>query len=611
MDIITLDFETYYNSKDGYTLKKLTTEEYVRDPRYQTIGVAVKVNDGETEWGAGTHADIKKWLDEYDWGNSFLLCQNTMFDGFILSEHFGIHAKRYADTMLMAKALHGADAPASLAALAKQYGVGEKGTEVIRADGMRREDFDERAMATYGDYCINDVELTYEIFSKMVRSGFPKKEMQLIDLTLKMFVRPRLELNLPLLEQHLETVKDKKAKLLEEAGADADTLHSAEKFAELLRSFGVVPPMKTSLRTNKLAYAFSKKDEEFLALEEHPDLRVQTVVAARLGTKSTLEESRTERFISISKRGLIPVPLRYYAAHTGRWGGSDKINLQNLPSRGDNAGKIKNAIEAPDGYVVIDSDSSQIEARVLAWLAGQEDLVTAFREDKDVYKIMAAAIYNKPVEDITKPERFMGKTVVLGCGYGLGAKKFRDSLKLVGVELTEDEAANIIRTYRETYPMIVQLWRKGQLAVENLLKEIPMTIDVPEILRVKPEENGILLPSGLYLRYPQLHEEKGENGKTEYKYKSRAGMTRIYGGKVIENVCQAVARCIIGEQMILIAKRYEVVLTVHDAIACIAPEDEAEEAQAYVEECMRWVPSWAEGLPVNCESGYGRSYGDC
>ena len=80
---------------------------------------------------------------------------------------------------------------------------------------------------------------------------------------------------------------------------------------------------------------------------------------------------------------------------------------------------------------------------------------------------------------------------------------------------------------------------------------------------------------------------------------------------MVENICQAVARCIIGEQLILIAKRYEVTHTVHDAIACIVPEDQAEEAQAYVEECMRWVPDWAEGLPVNCESGYGRSYGEC
>jgi DNA polymerase len=238
-------------------------------------------------------------------------------------------------------------------------------------------------------------------------------------------------------------------------------------------------------------------------------------------------------------------------------------------------------------------------------------LVVAFREGRDVYKIMASAIYGKPVEEIDKAERFMGKTVVLGCGYGLGATKFRDALKMQGVKLTEDEAANIIRTYRETYPAIVALWRRAQLVLEQMLQGTAVPFGCEGVLKVVPEKNSIRLPSGLYLPYRDLRIAKNDDGKDEYQYKSRYGWNRIYGGKVVENVCQAVARCIIGEQMILIAKRYEVTHTVHDAIACIVPEDQAEEAQAYVEECMRWVPAWAEGLPVNCESGYGRSYGEC
>lgn len=616
MNIITLDMETYYDSKT-FTLKKQTTEEYVRSPEFQAIGVAVKVNNGETGWASGTHKELKSFLKGYDFENSMLVCQNTMFDGFILSEIFGIHAKWYADTMLMAKAIHGFDAPASLKALAELYGVGHKGTEVISADGMRREDFTEEELSAYGDYCINDVELTYNIFNQMVRGGFPKKEMQLIDLTLKMFVRPLLVLDRDLLTTHLAEIRRKKDSLLTESGCTVDDLMSNQKFAELLESFGVIPPTKISPTTGKETYAFAKKDAEFLALQEHEDFRVQAIVAARLGVKSTLEETRTERFIGIADRGPIPVPLAYYAAHTGRWGGSDKINLQNLPSRGENAGRIKNAILAPEGYVMIDSDSSQIEARVLAWLAGQEDLITDFREGRDVYKIMASAIYGKPVEDITKPERFMGKTVVLGCGYGLGAVKFRDSLKLEGVDLTKQEASKIIRTYRNTYPDIVALWQRAQLMLERMVIGDAVTLGRKGVLKVIPEKNSILLPSGLYLPYQNLRlnkvteaDEEGEI-KEEYVYKSRKGINKIYGGKVVENVCQAVARCIIGEQMIRIAKRYETVLTVHDAVACIAPEDQAEEAQAYVEECMRWVPEWAEGLPVNCESGYGRSYGEC
>ena len=444
----------------------------------------------------------------------------------------------------------------------------------------------------------------------MIARGFPKKEMKLIDLTLRMFVEPKLDLNLPLLDLHLEEVQDKKYALLNSAGVAKEDLASNPKFADLLRSLGVEPPMKESPATGKQTYALAKNDEEFKALAGHPDVRVQALVAARLGTKSTLEETRTERFIGIAKRGLMPVPLKYYAAHTGRWGGSDNLNLQNLPSRGANGNKLKKAIIAPEGYYIIDADSSQIEARVLAWLAGQQDLVTAFANGEDVYKIMASAIYRKDVSAITKEERFVGKTTILGAGYGMGAVKFRAQLKTFGADITEDESRHIIEVYRQTYPYIVALWRQAQLGLDALTKDMLAPLGKKGVLELVPNERAIKLPSGLLMRYEKLHPIQ-DNGRIQYQYKTRTGWNRIYGGKVIENVCQAIARCIIGEQMIRISKRYDVVLTVHDAIACIVKKEDIKEAQAYIEECMRWTPDWAEGLPVTCESGYGESYGDC
>jgi DNA polymerase len=610
MNLITIDFETFYE-KSTFSLSKLTTEEYVRSDRFEVIGVAVKVNDGETEWGSGTHEQIKSWLQTYDWDNSGVLAHNMMFDGFILSERFGIKPKIYLDTLCMGRALHGVEVGGSLGALTERYRIGEKGTEVLNASGKNRVDFNPEELERYGDYCINDVELTYKLFNIMMNRGFPKKELKLIDLTLRMFCQPKLDLNLNLLEMHLTDVKEKKDNLLLLAGIeDKGELASNPKFAALLESFGVPVPMKISPTTGKETYALAKNDEEFKALAEHPDVRVQALVAARLGTKSTLEETRTERFIGIAKRGLMPVPLKYYAAHTGRWGGSDSLNLQNLPSRGDNAGKLKKALEAPEGYVIIDADSSQIEARVLAWLSGQNDLVEAFRDGKDVYKIMASAIYGKSVEEITKEERFVGKTTILGAGYGMGAQKFRAQLKTFGAEVTEGEARHIIQVYRETYPHIVQLWREAQRALEALTKDSTTSLGRDGVLELVPAERAIRMPSKLLLRYDGLIPTRDEKG-VQYQYKTRYGWNKIYGGKVIENVCQAIARCIIGEQMVKVSKKYSVVLTVHDAIACIAPEEEAKEAQAYIEECMRWTPEWAEGLPVNCESGYGKSYGDC
>lgn len=604
--IITVDFETYYDKE--FSLSKLTTEEYVRSDKFEVIGVGVKVDDGETTWFSGTKDETRKHLRQYDWGNSLVLAHNTAFDGAILSWHFGITPKGWLDTLCMARATHGVDAGGSLKALAERYDIGAKGDEVINALGKTRLDFSADDLARYASYCVNDVDLCYRLFNILMKS-FPSKELKVIDTTLKMFIEPELELDTILLEQHLKDVKEKKEKLLAAAAADKDTLMSNDKFAELLKSLGVDPPTKISARTGKEAWAFAKTDEEFKALAEHHDPRVQALVAARLGTKTTLEETRTQRFIDISLRGKLPVPIKYYAAHTGRWGGDDKINLQNLPSRGQNAGKLKAAIKPPEGYVIIDSDSSQIEARTVAWMAGQDDLVEAFQNGEDVYKIMASAIYGKEAADITKEERFVGKTTILGAGYGMGAEKFQNQLKVFGVEIPLDECKRIIAVYRQTYEKIPALWRQAQLCIDAIVTGNGASFGAVDAVKFSPSEKGFLLPSGLWQRYEGLEKVYDPQGKEQYQYKTRKGVVKIYGGKVVENLCQAVARCVIAEQMIKIGKKYKVVLTVHDAVACIAPVDEAKEAQQYVESCMRWRPEWASTLPLNCESGIGDNYG--
>ena len=607
MKIITVDFETYYGKTLGF--KTHTTEEYVRHPDFEVIGVGIKEGTDETEWFSGDHVALQAHFKKYDWANSYVLAHNTAFDGAILSWLFGVTPKGWLDTLSMARAIHGVDAGGSLAVLATRYEIGKKGEEVVAALDKRRKDFNPEDLARYGEYCKNDVELCYELFTIFMQS-FPVPELKVIDATLKMFVEPILQLDLPLLEQHLEDVKERKEKLLEAAAAHIDDLMSNDKFAALLQQLGVDPPKKTSARTGKEAWAFAKTDEEFKKLAEHPDPRVQALVSARLGNKTTLEETRTQRFIDIAKRGAMPVPLKYYAAHTGRWGGDDKINLQNLPSRGQNAGKLKKAIRAPKGYVIIDADSAQIEARTLAWLAEQNDLVEAFANGEDVYKKMASAIYSKAENGITKEERFVGKTTILGSGYGMGAQKFQDQLKTFGTEIPLGEAQRIVSVYRETYPAIPALWSASSKALDRIFENKPYALGRVGAITVDTTNFGFILPNGLHLRYDGFAKIK-QDSRDQYVYKTRRGMVKIYGGKVVENLCQALARCVIAEQMLKISKRYKVVLTVHDAVACIAKKEEAEEARAYVEACMRWTPAWAEGLPLNCESGMAESYGDC
>jgi DNA polymerase len=619
MNLITVDFETYYDP--AYSLSKMTTEEYVRHELFEVVGVSVKVNSGIPLWFSGPMNATKQFLGQFPWEDAVAVAHNAPFDMAILNWHFGIRPKRIACTLAMSRALHGTEVGASLAAMSEYYGVGEKGTEVLNALGKGRLDFSSEELERYGSYCSNDVELTYKLFDAMA-GKMPVTELRLIDLTTRMFTEPVLTLDDSVLSKHLTNVQAKKALLMSAVTTDKSDLMSNPKLAELLIALGVNPPTKISLRTNKETWAFGKTDEGFKALLEHSDPRVQAIVAARLGVKSTLEETRTERFLEISTRGTLPVPLRYYAAHTGRWGGDDKINLQNLPRKSP----LKKAMLAPEGYTFIDCDSSQIEARTLAWLAGQEDLVEFFEKNNaeiaqgipkekmkfDPYKIMASGIYAVPVDDVVDDQRFVGKTTILGAGYGMGAAKFQEQLLAFGVSLPIEECQRIIEVYRTTYTAIPKLWREAQDAVIAMSKGYGAEIGRDGLLKVV--EGGVLLPNGMMLRYPNLREVVDpETGKREFVYDQKKGRavlpTRIYGGKLVENICQALARIIIGEQMLMIARRLRVVMTVHDAVGALAPTDQADEARAYVEACMRIQPKWAVGLPLNCESKMGASYG--
>jgi DNA polymerase III epsilon subunit-like protein len=453
MDLITLDWETYYDQQ--YSLSKLTTEEYIRDDRFEVIGLCAKHNDGPVEWFSGDHDEVAYYLAQFDWANSGMLSHNTMFDAAIQSWRFGIKPKVLFDTLSMSRALHGVNARHSLKAVAERYGVGEKGNEAQNALGKRRADFSRAELARYGEYCKTDAQLCYDIFNIMLSRGFPKAELKLIDLTLRMFTDPVLELDIDLLEGHLISTKRAKEKLLTDAGVtDKKDLMSNNKFADMLRGFGVEPPMKVSPTTGKETYAFAKTDEDFKALEEHEDERVQTIVAARLGNKSTIEETRTERFIGIAKRGKFPVPLRYYAAHTGRWGGSDKG--------------------------------------------------------------MASQIFGVDELNVTKEQRQIGKVVILGAGYGVGHVKLQAFLKMqAGVEVDLDEAKRIIDIYRHSNNRISALWRAAQKSIEYMERGDRLAFGRPGVLDVDPAEKGVVLPNGLMIRYDGLHAEQSMHG---YEY---------------------------------------------------------------------------------------------
>lgn len=623
MQIVTLDWETFYDT--GYSLTSLTTEEYIRHPNFEEIGVGVKIDDGQTVWMSGTREELGKKLRKIDWRNSALLCHNTMFDGAILWWLFKIKPKLYLDTLSMARAIHGVDAGGSLKALAERYDIGVKGEEVIKAKGKRRSDFSDDEMLKYAEYCRNDVDLTYKLFTILL-ARFSQAEIELIDHTLRMFIDPALYIDEKVLHERMIELIEERRQLLSKlrdrlhcATDDevAEKLSSNVKFAALLRDHSVTVPMKTSLKTGKEAPALSKKDEGFLALCEHEDTFVQQLCAARLGVKSTIEESRIQRFIDVARRnnGRLPIPLKYYGAHTGRWAGSDKVNLQNLPSRDVRKKALKNAIVAPDGYMVINSDSAQIEARVLAWLAGQDDVVEAFAKKQDVYRKMASKIYNCAPEEVTKEQRFVGKTVVLGCGYGTGWAKLQTTLATSDTPVIVDEAKarDIITVYRSTNYKIADLWKEGDKIIEAMLQSrltgVEQAFGQHEVLWF--DNHGVRLPSGFKIYYPGLSLKGTDEKSKKTVYKSRKGEVSIWGGSLTENVVQALARCIVAEQLLAISNHFRVALTVHDSVVCVVPEDEVEQACKIVTGIMSSPPAWAAGLPVACDTTYGRSYGEC
>ncbi len=618
MSFVTLDFETYYDQQ--FSLKRLTTEEYIRDPRFEVIGVAMKIDDDETQWFSGTHEEIKAWLNQVDWGTSALLCHNTQFDGGILSFTFGIVPAYYFDTLCMARALHGVDAGGSLAALAKRYELGEKGTEVVNALGKKRLDFNRGDLDKYASYCRNDVDLTYNLFNK-IATGFPQQELDLIDMTLRMYTQPVLRVDDALLVERLDEIRQEKSTLLRglmdvlQVGSEEEVrkkLASNKQFAAVLEESGITVPLKMSPTTGKETYALAKNDEGFIALSEHEDPFIQQLCAVRLGTKSTIEESRVERFIGIGarNRGLLPIPLKYYGAHTGRWAGADSVNFQNLPSRDKKKKALKKSVIAPKDHVIINCDSSQIEARVLAWLAGQTDVVEQFAKGDDVYSVFASKIYKQPISKANPVERFVGKTCILGLGYGTGAKKLQHTLKTQppGADLPDDECKRIVDLYRESNNKITELWRDSDRALDDMMSwskgRRPYFLGEHRVLEVGPA--GIKLPNGLYIHYPNLRQEDGKA-----TYDSRKGKITIWGGAVVENVVQALARIIVGEQMLKIRDTYRPVLTVHDAAVIVAPKSEKDEALAFITKVMSTPPDWAAGLPVACEAKYGESYGDC
>ena len=405
MQKIYLDFETYYDVQ--LSLTKMSTVQYVNHPDFKVWGVGIKVDEGETEWY--NEEETPEILSQINWNDCSLICHNTLFDAYILTQYFGHNPAFYYDTASMSRGLY-PNMSARLKDCATRQFPNDvsmrKGDELVNAKGVR--DLDPDLDAQIGGYCIQDVDLTYALF-KAYLVNYPESELQLIDLTVRMFVEPKLILDRGLLIAYKEDIKVKTAALIEASATTREVLASQVKFKNHLENIGIVVPTKTSPATGQKIPAFGKNDSAYVQMcQAYPEYN--HIWQGREAVKSRVEETRAERFLEATNPdGTFSVPLRYYAAHTGRFGGSDKLNLQNLP-RGS---KLRTAIMAPEGQKLFISDLSNIEARMLAWMAKEHELVEAFATGRDVYCEFASQIYGRTITKADKLERYVWDTNVL------------------------------------------------------------------------------------------------------------------------------------------------------------------------------------------------------
>lgn len=598
---MVVDFETRWDRKE-YTLSKLTTEQYIRDKRFKAFGMCYKFY-GEEKIRWVHHAQLPDFIASVDWSTTAVLAHNAQFDVAILSWVYGAKPCFIFDSLSMARATRGIEVGNSLAKLAAEFGLPPKGQAVYSTDGL--EELTPEVEQELADYCKHDTYLCEEVFKRLVQ-GYPAKELRLIDLTLKMFTNPVLELDKEMLSEAIKEEATSRNTLLQRLGIAESELASNQKFSEILQGLGVEPPIKISKTTGKPTLALAKNDAHFQALLNSEREDVAQLCEARLAVKSTLERTRAQRFLDISNRGCLPVPLNYYGARTGRWAAGGSINLQNLPR----SSKLKQAVVAPAGYVIVGADLSNIELRVGLWLAGQHDKLELLKSGQDLYKDFASKVFNVPYEEVTKDQRFIGKTAQLSLIYGTGHAKLHASIKAMsGVDIGLEEAKRIVDLYRTTYAKVKNTWRDGRVVLETIHKNDTCVFGYGGFTKVIGRA-GLQLPSKLFLRYPELTAVDGEMG-TEWYYNGRNGLEKIYGAKVFQGLTQATARCIMGEHMLKLAKRYQIVLTIHDAVYMLVPEHEAEDASKFVLETMRTPPKWMPTIPLDAEAGYGKTLADC
>ncbi len=607
--VVYLDFETYFDKT--YSLRKMSVPEYVKNPNFEILLVSYAVADQPVQTAVGSREELSLLLAAVITGDCTVVAHNACFEGFICEQYLGLRPKGYFCTMMGSRPYVAPFTGSMSAEAVTKFFGGPAKLTMPPIYGKTRAQLCESltGIADLSTYCANDVEIARHAY-KEITARMPEDEQELVNLHVLKFVRPKVRVDTAMLYDMVEDIMTDKAKLLLTLprGCTAADLTSNPKFAAALERFGARVPTKTSPITGKPTYALAKKDPGFLDLLNNGTPDVRSLCNARLGYRSSILETRAESLGAIARAcgGWLPIPLLYYGAHTGRAAGWQGINMQNLPKKGG----IRRALIAPAGCSYVVADLSQIEARIVATLAGQWDLVQEFSGDP--YSSFATFIYKIPVskaDPATKTERFVGKTCILGLGYGMSAAKLQATLAGAEepVDLDAFECARIVKAYRNKYRCIPNLWRMMDKQIRNMAGLVNGTTTFG------PLEFGqgyMGLPNGMRINYPGLHYS---NGGYTYKFHGRgnAGYDKgLWGGSVTENAVQALARIVISRAELRLARLgLLAALQVHDELVYIVRDEAVEAVKKAVSMALCDPVPWLPGLPLACEVASGKSYG--
>lgn len=639
---VFVDFETYWDT--DHTLSKMSPTEYVMSPKTEIISMAIKAKDYPTDVFFGETA-IRKALNSLDWSEKIAIGHNMSgFDSMIMKWRFGIQPRMWGCTAAMARPKFAKTTGVSLAKLVEHFNIGVKNNTVLmQTKGRRLADFSQEEIDAMRIYNKADTEQCAALFKRLAPIT-TRKELLLIHMTTEMLVNPKFELDVPLLEAALSVERDAKRKALmelakmmrvdaeapreldwsdEEAVAEfvRSEMASAPRFARLLESCGVDVPMKPS-PTNpaKQVPALAKTDEAFLKLQDHPSDLVSMAARTRLSVKSTLLETRINAFLrsGAAAGGFLPMPLKYCGADTtGRWSG-EQYNPQNLPrinpSKPKTSDALRNSLKAPKGHSVVVADLSGIELRTNMFLWQVPYAMKLFQDspDKaDLYRYFAAHdLFGILEEEVDKDQRQVGKVAHLGLGFGAGGATFQKVAKLMGgIDMDLEESTDVVNKYRTAHPEIVGGWRRFQDCLPNILQGIETAIDPWELCIV--EQGAIRLPSGRRIYYPDLRRERDDKGKTEWWYGQGRHKARIYAGKGVENMVQALARDVIADNAVEFHKRTGLApsLMVHDELVYVVPDNHAQAMLDELQSIMRTPPAWWPDLVTWSEGDIAKSYG--